>query len=162
MNPKTGEIEMKKSFVFYFVIGAIFLNIHCGGGDNPVNSDPIVPAELVGTWNAIMLEFTRISDPSEVVEAVSERQYTAEIVINADGSSVTTETIPDFPPFVRNASFVVTGNTIVTAEEDGYTQTFTYSVNGDTLSLISDNVGFDFEEAVIDVPATFIGIFLRV
>ena len=153
---------MKKSFVFYFVICAIFLNIHCGGDDNPVKSDPIVPTELVGTWNALMLAFTRISDPSEVVEAVSERQYTAEFVINADGSSVTTETIPDFPPFVSHASVVVTGNTIVTTEEDGFMQTFTYSVSGDTLSLISDNVGFDFEEAVIDVPATFVGIFERV
>jgi len=55
-----------------------------------------------------------------------------------------------------------TGHTIVTTEEDGYTQTFTYSVNEDTLTLISDSVGFDFEEAVIDVPATFVGIFERV
>ncbi len=152
---------MKKSIFLLFVIGTMLFNNNCGD-DNSVTPDPIVPAELVGTWNAIMLEFTRISDPSEVVEAVSERQYTAEIVINADGSSVTTETIPDFPPFVRNASFVVTGNTIMTTEEDGFMQTFSYSVNGDTLSLISDNVGFDFEEAVIDVPATFIGIFLRI
>ena len=102
-----------------------------------------------------------MSDPSQVVEAVSERGYTVEFVINADGSSVTTETIPDFPAFVSNASFTVTGNTIVTTEEDGFTQTFTYSVDGGTLTLMSDNVGFDFEEAVIDVPATFVGIFER-
>ncbi len=152
---------MRQHFIMILVISLSICSMGCSD-DNSVNPDPIVPAELVGTWNAIMLEFTRISDPSQVVEAVSEREYTAEIVINANGSSVTTETIPDFPPFVSNASFVVTGNTIVTTEEDGYTQTFTYSVNGDTLTLISDSVGFDFEEAVIDVPATFVGIFERV
>ena len=152
---------MKKSIFLLFVIVTMLFNSNCGD-DNSVTPDPIVPAELVGTWNAIMLEFTRISEPSEVVEAVSERLYTAEIVINADGSSVSTETIPDFPPFVSNASFVVTGNTIVTTEEDGYTQIYTYSVDGDTLTLRSDNIGFDFEEAVIDVPATFVGIFERV
>ena len=131
------------------------------GDDDPTAVGQNVPAELVGTWNAMSLEFTRISDTSQVVEAVSDRSYTAEIVINADGSAVTTETIPDFPPFVSNASITVTGNTVVTTEEDGFSQTFTYSVDGDTLTLMSDNIGFDFEEAVIDVPATFVGIFER-
>jgi len=58
------------------------------------NPDQIVPIELVGTWNAMSLEFTRISDPSQVIEAISEREYTSEIVINADGSTVTIYFLP--------------------------------------------------------------------
>ncbi len=151
---------MKHLHTLILVLSLSLGGVGCGD-DDPTDAGQIVPAELVGTWNATSLEFTRISDPSQVVEAVSDRGYTAQIVINADGSSVTTETIPDFPAFVSTASIRVTGNTIVSTEADGSTQTFTYSVDGNTLTLLSDNIGFDFEEAVIDVPATFVGIFER-
>jgi hypothetical protein len=117
---------------------------------------PAIP-DLVGTWDATKLEFTRVANPSQKVDVIA-LGATFWIALDADSTWLAVVTIPLSTPDTTTGTWSA-GTDVVTLQEDGATgnQQFDYVLSGSTLTLTGANVDYDFgtgdEPATLDVTA---------
>ncbi len=115
----------------------------CSDNTEPNPCDP-----FEGTWNATTFTYTLNADPNVVVDV---RDFGASIQLTADdncsytGSAV----IPPATTAVDLMGTFTLGDGTLTLNEQIVTtlsQTFDYTLNGNTLTLVNDDSSFDFNQ----------------
>jgi len=126
------------------------LFVACGDDDStgPVNND------LVGTWDATLIQLVSVEDPATVVELIS-RGANGRLVLQADGGFGLSVGIPGEPAEFGNGDWSSTDVlTLDFGEGDiqGRWQ-FDIDLNGNTLRLTGADTEWDFDDDGVEDPA---------
>jgi hypothetical protein len=109
-------------------------------------------ADLAGTWNITLLEFSEVGG-SATVDLIADLSGTATIDIESDGAYTLTVTVQGVPE-TETGTITVVGNEITLAGASD-AALGTISRNGDTVTIDFDaGVEFDFDDDGSDDPAT--------
>jgi hypothetical protein len=132
---------------------SVALIASCGGDDEdttgPVNND------LVGTWDATVIQLTSVADPGTVVELVSQGAN-GRLVLEADGGFGLSVGVPGEPTEFGNGDWGATDVlTLIFGDGDiEGTWQFDIDLNGDSLRLTGADTEWDFDDDGTDDPAT--------
>ena len=150
-------MKSSKLIVLFLVFAMVLIGIHCKSTSEPTDDDL---SSFVGTWAANSdIEGTLMEyDATDVNPAFKVNVLllgaSVQVTLESSGDYSLTLTEPGGEPEVEEGTATVDGNKITMipdgAPEDAIT--FTYTLNGDFLTLVSDDVTFDFGTG--DVPAT--------
>lgn len=134
------------------------------------SSDPADPVSLVGTWSAhndvagTLMEYDATDiNPAFKVNVLGLGASVLIIVEENDDYSLVL-TLPGSAPETEDGKISINGNK-VTMTPDGAPDdaiTFTFSIDGDTATLVSDEGEVTFDFGVGDVPAILTLILKRV
>jgi hypothetical protein len=123
----------------------IVLVSSCGDGTG-VDAD-----ELVGTWDATMLEFTNPANPAQQVDLIVE-DWTYVITLNADSTYDAVLDDPDGPPEAISGVWEASVDVFRMKDDtEPWWQEFDMSRSGNTLTLTGADLNWDFGEG--DVSA---------
>ena len=126
------------------------LFIACGDDDptGPVNDD------LVGTWDATVIQLTSVADPGEAVELVSQGA-TGRLVLQADGGFGLSVGVPGEPTEFGNGDWSSTDVLTLDFGEGDIQGTWQFDVdlNGNTLRLTGADTEWDFDDDGSEDPA---------
>lgn len=120
----------------------------CGdsGTTDPGDDGPSeVPAQLVGTWDAVhMVLGATGSDSTLTVDIIQNEQFSASftMIIRSDASYEATLTVFGQPD-VESGSIDVTGSTITFRPQGGASADVTWTMSGERL-ILDGNTRFDF------------------
>ena len=146
-------MKSSKLLVLFLVIAMVFIGIHCKSSTEPKEDDL---SSFVGTWAAnndiegTLMEY----DAGDFKLNVLLLGASVQVTLESNGDYSLALTLPGSDPEVEQGTATVDGNKITMipdgAPEDAII--FTYTLNGDFLTLVSDDVTFDFGTG--EVPAT--------
>jgi hypothetical protein len=111
----------------------------------------VVEDDLIGTWNATEFVFSNFEDPVTDFDVIA-MGGDLSVVIRADGTYTLTLSQPLAEPEVIEGDWVLNGD-VLTLDEGVDAVAFEISLNGDTLTLHSEDVEFDFDDDGTDDPA---------
>jgi hypothetical protein len=122
-------------------------------------SDTSAPMEdLVGTWNATAMVFTRVADTTEKVDVIA-LGATFRMTLAADSTWTAIQTVPLAVPDTATGTWTASLD-VLTLEETGQSgnMQFQYVMSGNTVTLTGGSVDFDFgfgdEPATLSITAT--------
>ncbi len=150
-------MKSSKLIVLFLVFAMVFIGIHCKSSTEPTDDDL---SSFVGTWVAnsdvegTLMEY----DATDVNPAFKVNVLllgaSVQVTLESNGDYTLAITEPGGTPEVEQGTATVEGNKITMipdgAPEDAII--FTYTLNGDFLTLVSDDVTFNFGTG--EVPAT--------
>jgi len=111
----------------------------------------VVEEDVIGTWNATEFVFSNFEDPVTDFDVIA-MGGDLSIVIRADGTYTLTLSMPFAEPEVIEGEWVLDGD-VLTLDEGVDAVAFEISLDGNTLTLHTEDVEFDFDEDGTDDPA---------
>jgi hypothetical protein len=115
-------------------------------------SETTVPVDdLIGTWNATEFVFANFEDPVTDFDVIA-MGGDLSIVIRADGTYTLTLSMPFAEPEVIEGDWVLDGS-VLTLDEGVDPVAFDIALDGNTLTLHTEDAEFDFDEDGTDDPA---------
>ncbi len=111
----------------------------------------VVEEDVIGTWNATEFVFSNFEDPVTDFDVIA-MGGDLSIVIRADGTYTLTLSMPFAEPEVIEGDWVLDGD-VLTLDEGVDAVAFEISLDGNTLTLHTEDVEFDFDEDGTDDPA---------
>ena len=154
MNPPTTiqEVAMRRGSLLGFPV-FLMLSLSCGDGTGVEVDD------LVGTWDATMLEFTNPASPAQHVDLILEG-WTYVLTLHADSTYDATLDDPDGPPEAITGVWEVTTDIFRMKDDtEQLWQEFDLARSGNTLTLTGADLNYDFGEG--DVPAKLDVVLVR-
>lgn len=152
-------MKSSKLIVLFLLFAMVLIGIHCKSSTEPTDDGL---STFVGTWAANSdIEGTLMEyDATDVNPAFQVNVLllgaSVQVTLKSDGDYNLVLTEPGGTPEVEEGTATVDGNKITMipdgAPEDAIT--FTYTLNEPFLTLVSDDVAFDFTNTGNDVPAT--------
>lgn len=129
-----------------------------GCGDDGTSPADLTLADLVGGWTAGEFEFTDQSNPAQSIDLIALGGEVA-LSLASNGSYTIVMLPPLSTPDVTEGSATVEGGLLVVTDDEapGETVTFTLTLSGNTLTIETDEVEFDFGGG--DVPADLRAVF---
>lgn len=133
-----------------------------GCGDDATEPAPVTIADLAGSWTATSVKLTNNADPSQqfdIVTAGGEVRFT---LLTNGGFRTWVELGEIMDEW--DALLTLSGNTATTtpAEASRPTRHYTFSLDGDVLTLNSSDAEWDFTLSGADpVPASESSVYLR-
>ncbi len=152
-------MKSSKLIVLFLVFAMVFIGIHCKSSTEPTDDDL---STFVGTWAAksdidgTLMEYDATDVNPLFIVNVLDLGASVLVTLKSDGDYNLALTLPGSEPEVEEGTATVDGNKI-TMIPDGAPEeaiTFTYTLNEPFLTLVSDDVAFDFTQTGNDVPAT--------
>ncbi len=143
---------------------AVTFMVGCSDSTDP---DPIGPestpeeiaAALAGSWNATSFVFTNVANSSETFDLIA-NGGSFSLTITADGQFSGTFTGPGENE-TFSGTYVAQGtNLILTDDLEPDSETVSFTLSGNTLTIDSDDV-FDFDEDGVDELATSTIVLVR-
>ena len=133
-----------------------------GCGDDFVSDADSTPEEvaeaLEGTWNATSFVFTNDANSSETFDLLGAGSFV--ITFTADGQFSGSSTLAGFTEGISGTYIVQGTNLITTDTGETESETFAFTLSGNTLTLTGDDE-YDFNGDDVDVSATLTIIFQR-
>jgi hypothetical protein len=122
--------------------------------------DDVAVEDLVGTWNATEFVFSDFGDPVTDFDVLA-MGGAVSIVIEADGTYTITFTMPESEPEVDTGTWDLDGD-VLTFDAGTIDETaFELSLSGDTFTIHSEDVTFDFDEDGTEDAAQLDATFVR-
>lgn len=117
---------------------------------------------LAGTWNVEVFEYTSATEPPVVRDLIQEGG-SATLDLTTNGAYTLTVVPAGGQPDVTNGFMVVEGSVILVSDTSvpGETTAYDLSFNGETMTLITTEVGFDFNNDGVSDAATLRLVFER-
>ena len=104
----------------------------------------ITTADVVGSWNASVIEFTNIANTAQQVELVA-AGATLTLVLDAAGTFALTVTPPGGPTDTENGTWLVDdGDLVMMGTVDPDPIRYSAARSGDTLTVITNQAEYDF------------------
>ena len=118
-------------------------------------------ADLVGTWNATVLEFTNQANTSQKVDLIA-MGGSVSMVVSSNGNYALTITFPGDPAEVEAGTISINGNLLTLTETGEVDPTeFVANLSGNTLTLTSSDEEYDFDDDDSDEPASLRVVFAK-
>ena len=135
--------------------------VGCQDNNQILESDAAIIA-LAGTWEAAVFEFTSRTEPPVVRDLVSEGG-SATLDLSTNGAYTLTVVPSGGEPDVSNGFMVVEGSVLLVSDTSvpGETTAYDLSFNNETLTLVTTEVGFDFDNDGVSDAATLRLVFER-
>ncbi|MCK4560767.1 MAG: hypothetical protein KAV45_13360 [Calditrichia bacterium] len=150
-------MKSSKLIVLFLVFAMMLIGIHCKSTSEPTDDGL---STFVGTWAAnsdiegTLMEYDATDvNPAFKVDVLL-LGASVQVTLESDGDYILTLTEPGGEPEIEQGTATVDGNQI-TMIPDGAPEEaiiFTYTLNEPFLTLVADDVTFDFGAG--DVPAT--------
>lgn len=122
--------------------------------------EDVAVEDLVGTWNATEFVFSDFGDPVTDFD-VLDSGGAVSIVIRANNTYTITFTFPGAEPETDDGTWALDGDVLTfdagTADETA----FDVSLSGNTLTIHTEDITFDFDEDGDDEPAQLDATFAR-
>ncbi len=133
----------------------------CQENNQILEADAAIVA-LAGTWEATVYEFESALDTTVVRDLVQEGG-SATLDLSANGAYTLTVVTPGGQDDVTNGFMVLEGSILLVSDTSvpGETTAFQLSFSDDTLTLVTTEVGFDFDNNGLSDPATLTLVFER-
>ena len=150
-------MNISKLVIFFVVLTMAFTAIQCKKS-SPTEGDI---SDFVGAWKAgatqvgTQMNYTSKEEPSTEFKLV-QLGATIDVVVKSDNTYTLTLLIPLLEiNEVEKGKMTIDGNKVTMTADDYPDEaiTFDYNINGDMLSLISDDTEFDFNFDDVDEPA---------
>lgn len=117
-------------------------------------TDPTEVADLVGTWNATVVEFTNLANTAEKYELIGDGGSLT-IVVEANEDYTLSILFPGEPVDVQEGTIAVVGDVLTLSESgQGSPLDFIFDLSGNTLTMTTNDVDFDFDDQGGDEPAS--------
>ncbi|TFH64663.1 MAG: hypothetical protein E4G90_07640 [Gemmatimonadales bacterium] len=118
-------------------------------------------ADLTGTWNATVVEFTNPANTAVKFELINEGGSLS-LVVAANGDYTLNVLFPGDPVEVQQGTIGIVGNVLTLSETgQGSPTDFVFTLSGNTLTLTTNDVEFDFDDDGTDEPASLRIVFQR-
>ncbi len=156
---------MKKNRVrvFAFGLGALLgvAAVGCQENNQILEADAEIIA-LAGTWNVAVFEYTSATEPPVVRDLIQEGG-SATLDLRNNGSYTLTVVPAGGQPDVTNGFMVVEGSVILVSDTSvpGETTAYDLSFDSETMTLVTTEVGFDFNNDGVSDAATLRLVFER-
>ena len=119
------------------------------------------PADLAGTWNATSFLWTSDADASVTFELIGEGG-SFQLVIASDGSFTGAFTMGSEVDAFSGTIAISGSNIIITDTEDpNDPSTMGFELNGNTLTMTSDDDEFDFDDNGTEDPASSLMVLVK-
>lgn len=141
------------AFAFVAVLG-VGATVGCQNNNQILEADAAIVA-LAGTWEAAVFEFTSQTEPP-VVRDLIEEGGSATLNLSINGAYTFTVVAPGEEEDVTRGFMVVEGSVLLVSDTSvpGETTAYDMSFDGDTLTLTTTEVGFDFNNDSVSDAAT--------
>jgi hypothetical protein len=139
---------MKRSWAIVPLLAG--LAVACGETTVPVD-------DLIGTWNATEFVFANFEDPVTDFDVIA-MGGDVTIIIRADNTYTITSTLLDLD---IDGDWVLDGDVLTLDEGTVDEVAFEISLDGNTLTIHTEDVEFDFDEDGTDDPAQIDATFVR-
>jgi len=128
--------------------------VGCQNNNQILEADAAIVA-LAGTWEAAVFEFTSQTEPP-VVRDLIEEGGSATLDLSINGAYTLTVVPPGEEEDVTRGFMVVEGSVLLVSDTSvpGETTAYGMSFDGDTLTLTTTEVGFDFNNDSVSDAAT--------
>ena len=149
---------MKRIRVRIFALGFTALMgvtaVGCQENNQILEADAAIIA-LAGTWDAAVFEFTSATEPPVVRDLIQEGGI-ATLDLSTNGAYTLTVVPAGDQPDVTHGFMVVEGSVILVSDTSvpGETTAYDLSFNSETMTLITTEVGFDFDNDGVSDAAT--------
>lgn len=135
----------------------LFLVFSCSDESTNPNGDntpkPPTVEQLAGTWTATKFEFTNKSNTSQKVDLVTLGGVFT-LTIDSSGAYTATIVLPGEPPDVDTGVITtITGNSITIDSDSDDPEVLSFTYSGNSMTLVSDNSEFDFNDDGVETPA---------
>lgn len=137
------------------------LAVACSDSEGPTGGAEDVD-DLVGTWNATVMEFTNSADNTQKVDLISEGASVT-LTITSNGRYTFDMSFPGEGAEADSGTFTLSGSNITINSdnpEDPEAETLGYTLSGNTLTMLGDDT-FDFDEDGTEETATMRLVFTR-
>ena len=131
------------------------LTLACGG-----DSAGPSPSEITGTWQATQVEYVSVAQPSVSVDLIADEDYSATLVLAANGSYTFTLTPPADQPQVTTGTWELAGDVLnVAPTGTQFRLQFDIALSGNTLRLTGAGAEYEFvdnqpEDATLNLVLT--------
>ena len=115
---------------------------------------------LVGTWNATSFVFTNKANSSETFDLLADGGSFS-ITFTATGGFSGSSTFEGATDTFSGTYIVQGTNLMLTDGQSNDVESFAFTVSGNTLTLVFEDVEFDFDNDGVDEPATVTLVFQR-
>lgn len=157
---------MQRSLRWLAVIGALAVvpAVACGDDDDDNGTGPgdgVTLQDLAGTWDATEVTFQSLDNPLILFDLVA-LGGSLTLSVQADGSYAATLQAPGEAPETETGTVAVAGDRIVLAV-DGVpgSVAFDFTLAGSTLTMVTEEEGFDFDGDDVNDPARLTLVMVR-
>ena len=137
--------------------------VGCGGDDDNGTDPPagVTLADLAGTWDATEAEFQSLDNPLLRFDLVA-LGGSLTLTVSANGDYEATIQPPGEAPETETGTVTVVGN-VIELNVDGVPESveFDFTLVGNTLTMVTESEGFDFDGDDIDDPARLTLVLVR-
>ena len=137
--------------------------VGCGGDDDNGTDPPagVTLADLAGTWDATEAEFQSLDNPLLRFDLVA-LGGSLTLTVAANGDYTATIQAPGEAPETETGTVTVQGN-VIDLNVDGVPESveFDFTLVGNTLTMVTESEGFDFDGDDIDDPARLTLVLVR-
>ncbi len=141
--------DRRKFVVLSLLLGAAFA---CG-------DDSAGPAasEITGTWQATKVEYVSVAQPSVSVDLIADEDWSATLVLGANGSYTFTRTPPGGQPLVDTGTWELDGDVLnVAPAGTQFRLQFDIALSGNTLRLSGADVEYAFNGSAEDAKLNLV------
>ncbi|MEE9132296.1 MAG: hypothetical protein V3U13_01930 [Gemmatimonadota bacterium] len=135
-------------------MGLLALASVIGCEDSQSTGSGITLEVLAGTWEASVFAFTSQAEPPQRADLIADGG-SATLVLSANGAYTLTVTPAGGEPDVSTGFMLIESGFLLVADSDvpGVTTAFAMGLDGDTLTLVTNEVEFDFSGDDVEEPA---------
>jgi hypothetical protein len=149
---RVGNDGMRRIARAWLLAAAFGLAAGCGD-DNGNGTGPS-PSPLVGTWRATTATISMVADPNVRLDIVA-LGGTIRLSLASGGTFVLSITAPGLEDEVVTGTWTSTGSTLTLYAAVGAPSQLMVGAGGSTLTLVEEDVGFDFDDCGEDEEGHF-------